>query len=67
MLKPWGILTSSYYTPKEIYFAGADAMNYQGVGCPYRHTNIQEGESVLDMESILCPLYIRLLKISEVE
>eukprot|EP00588_Corethron_pennatum_P016712 CAMPEP_0194310140 /NCGR_PEP_ID=MMETSP0171-20130528/7069_1 /TAXON_ID=218684 /ORGANISM="Corethron pennatum, Strain L29A3" /LENGTH=644 /DNA_ID=CAMNT_0039063619 /DNA_START=155 /DNA_END=2089 /DNA_ORIENTATION=- len=51
MLKARGILTSLYYTPEEIDFAGADAVNYQGVGCPHRHANIQEGESVLDMGS----------------
>jgi len=51
MKKAKGILTSLYYTPDEINFAGMDAVNYQGVGCPHRHANIQKGESVLDMGS----------------
>jgi len=46
-----GMLTSLSYTPEEIDFAGIDAVNYQGVGCPHRYADIQKGESVLDMGS----------------
>jgi len=51
MSKAHGILTSLHYTPKEIEYAGIDAVNYQGVGCPHRHAGIKEGDSVLDMGS----------------
>ena len=54
MLHAQGIPTSSYDTPEERDVAGADAANDQGVGCPHRHAHIQEGASVLDMESVLC-------------
>lgn len=51
MEKAHGILTSLFYTPEEIKYAGIDAVNYQGVGCPHRHVEIKKGESVLDMGS----------------
>jgi SAM-dependent methyltransferase len=51
MKKAHDILTSLNYTSDEIAFAGVDAVNYQGVGCPHRHANIQPGESILDMGS----------------
>jgi len=51
MVKAHGMLTSLFYTSEEIEFAGIDAVNYQGVGCPHRHAEIQKGESVLDMGS----------------
>lgn len=51
MVKAHGMLTSLFYTPEEIEFAGIDAVNYQGVGCPHRHADIKKGESVLDMGS----------------
>jgi arsenite methyltransferase len=51
MKKAHNILTSLNYTSDEIAFAGVDAVNYQGVGCPHRHANIQPGESILDMGS----------------
>lgn len=51
MVKAHYILTSLNYTPEEIFIAGEDAVNYQGVGCPHRYANIQKGESVLDMGS----------------
>jgi SAM-dependent methyltransferase len=39
------------YSQEEIEVVGADAYNYQGVGNPLRHANIQPGESVLDVGS----------------
>jgi SAM-dependent methyltransferase len=39
------------YTEEEIDIAGSDAFNYQGVGNPLRHANIQPGERVLDVGS----------------
>jgi arsenite methyltransferase len=51
MKKAHDILTSLNYTSDEINCAGPDAANYQGVGCPHRHANIQLGESILDMGS----------------
>ncbi len=51
MRKAHAILKSLNYNSDEIAFAGADAVNYQGVGCPHRHIDIQEGNSVLDMGS----------------
>jgi len=50
-IKARNMLTSLYYTPEEIEHVGLDAVNYQGVGCPHRHANIKEGETVLDMGS----------------
>merc|ERR1712160_178885 len=44
-----GMLSSLFYTPEEIKFAGVNAVNFQGVGCPHRHAEIKKGESVLDM------------------
>ena len=49
--KARGILASLHYTPEEIEYAGKDAVNYQGVGCPHRHANIKAGDSVLDLGS----------------
>jgi len=51
MQKAHAILSSLHYTSDEIAFAGADAVNYQGVGCPHRHIDIQEGEAVADFGS----------------
>eukprot|EP00557_Chaetoceros_sp_GSL56_P005914 CAMPEP_0176488052 /NCGR_PEP_ID=MMETSP0200_2-20121128/6486_1 /TAXON_ID=947934 /ORGANISM="Chaetoceros sp., Strain GSL56" /LENGTH=665 /DNA_ID=CAMNT_0017884975 /DNA_START=1164 /DNA_END=3161 /DNA_ORIENTATION=- len=45
------IMRSLHYTQEEIDHVGLDAVNYQGVGCPHRHVNIQEGDSVLDLGS----------------
>lgn len=45
------IMTFLGYTDKEIKIAGADAFNYQGVGNPLRHAQIQPGEKVLDVGS----------------
>ena len=39
------------YAAEEIEHAGSDAYNYQGVGHPHRHVNIQKGEVVLDLGS----------------
>jgi ubiquinone/menaquinone biosynthesis C-methylase UbiE len=44
-------MTSLGYTDEEIEIAGADAFNYQGVGNPLRHAEIQRGEKVLDVGS----------------
>lgn len=51
MKKAHGMLTSLNYTQQEIDHAGVDAVNYQGVGCPHRHADIQPGNHVLDMGS----------------
>lgn len=51
MKKAHGILSSLNYTQEEIDYAGKDAVNYQGVGCPHRHADIRAGDSVLDMGS----------------
>ena len=51
MKKAHGILTSLNYTQEEIDYAGVDAVNYQGVGCPHRYVQIQPGHAVLDMGS----------------
>ncbi len=51
MKKAHGILTSLFYTQEEIDYAGTDAVNYQGVGCPHRHADIKEGDFVLDLGS----------------
>ena len=45
------IMTYLGYTEEEIKTAGPDAYNYQGVGNPHRHANIQPGETVLDIGS----------------
>jgi hypothetical protein len=45
------IMTLLGYKQEEIEFVGSDAYNYQGVGHPHRHANIQEGEVVLDLGS----------------
>ena len=45
------IMTYLGYTPDEISVAGADAYNFQGVGNPHKHANIQQGETVLDIGS----------------
>eukprot|EP00545_Synedropsis_sp_CCMP1620_P005575 CAMPEP_0119010340 /NCGR_PEP_ID=MMETSP1176-20130426/4946_1 /TAXON_ID=265551 /ORGANISM="Synedropsis recta cf, Strain CCMP1620" /LENGTH=253 /DNA_ID=CAMNT_0006962977 /DNA_START=7 /DNA_END=768 /DNA_ORIENTATION=+ len=39
------------YTEEQIDVAGADAFNYQGVGNPFRHANIQPGDRVMDVGS----------------
>jgi len=51
LIKAKNVLSSLYYNHEEIEFLGKDAVNYQGVGCPHRFANIQEGEVVLDMGS----------------
>lgn len=45
------MMRSLHYTQEEIDHIGLDAVNYQGVGCPHRHLDIQEGNAVLDMGS----------------
>ena len=45
------IMTYLGYTPAEIEVAGKDAYNFQGVGNPHKHANIQPGEYVLDVGS----------------
>ena len=39
------------YSPEQITVAGEDGYNYQGVGCPHTHAQIQPGEAVLDIGS----------------
>ena len=51
MKKAHSILHSLNYTQEEIDYAGIDAVNYQGVGCPHRCVQIKTGDSVLDMGS----------------
>lgn len=45
------ILTYLGYTEQEIKVAGADAYNYQGVGNPHKHAQLQAGQDVLDVGS----------------
>jgi Methylase involved in ubiquinone/menaquinone biosynthesis len=44
-------MRSLHYTQEEIDHVGLDAVNYQGVGCPHRHVDIEEGNAVLDLGS----------------
>ena len=39
------------YTGAQIAQAGTDAYNFQGVGCPFIHARLSEGERVLDVGS----------------
>ena len=39
------------YTDAQIAQAGTDAYNFQGVGCPFIHARLGEGERVLDVGS----------------
>lgn len=45
------IMTYLGYTEEQIQVAGGDAFNYQGVGNPFLHANIQPGDKVLDVGS----------------
>ena len=51
LLRARAIMSYLGYTEEEIDIAGSDAFNYQGVGNPLRHANIQPGERVLDVGS----------------
>ena len=51
LVRAHAIMTYLGYTEEEIQAAGPDAYNYQGVGNPHKHANIQPGETVLDIGS----------------
>ena len=51
LTKAHAILKSLDYTNDDIVHIGLDAVNYQGVGNPHKHANIQIGEKVLDLGS----------------
>ena len=45
------LLRRMHYSAAEVAAAGADAANWQGVGCPHRHARLSTGESVADLGS----------------
>jgi arsenite methyltransferase len=49
--KAHAIMKYLNYSEEDIAVAGSDAYNFQGVGNPHRHANIQPGETVLDIGS----------------
>jgi arsenite methyltransferase len=49
--KAMAIMKAMAYTDKQITIAGDDVHNFQGVGNPHIHANIQTGETVLDVGS----------------
>lgn len=51
LLKAAWIMYHLGYTEEEFKVAGPDAYNFQGVGSPHLHANIQPGEKVLDVGS----------------
>ena len=51
MKKAAAIMKSLGYTDEQFVVAGADAYNFQGVGNPHIHANIQPGDRVLDIGS----------------
>jgi SAM-dependent methyltransferase len=50
-LKAAWIMHNMGYSEQDYQTAGPDAYNFQGVGNPHRHANIQRGEIVLDVGS----------------
>ncbi|GAX20488.1 hypothetical protein FisN_24Hu262 [Fistulifera solaris] len=51
LMRARAILKYLEYTDEDIAVAGRDAYNYQGVGNPHKHAQIQPGERVLDVGS----------------
>ncbi|CAB9504897.1 Arsenite methyltransferase [Seminavis robusta] len=49
--KAMAIMKAMHYTDQQIAIAGNDVYNFQGVGNPHRHANIQPGDVVLDVGS----------------
>ena len=45
------VMLSLGYKSSQIEIAGQDAYNFQGVGNPHRHANLEEGDIVLDIGS----------------